>query len=123
MTDFVAVDASNAEQARAWNGDEGAYWADNADRFERAMTRYNPRFLNEARIGPGARAIDAGCGTRDTTRAAARPAAQGEALGVDLSAQMITVARQRASAEGLANVRFEQADAQIHPFATQWADV
>lgn len=122
MTDVVAVDASNAEQARAWNGDQGAYWADNAERFERAMVRFNRRFLSAARIGAGHRVIDVGCGTGDTTRAAARLASHGEALGVDLSAQLIGVARQRASAEGLVNVRFEQADAQIHPFARYWAD-
>jgi SAM-dependent methyltransferase len=121
--DVMAVDASNAEQARAWNGDEGAYWAANAGRFERAIARYNPRFLEMAGIGPSARVIDVGCGTGDTTLAAARLANQGQALGVDLSAQMIGVAQQRASAEGVANVRFEQADAQIHSFAAQWADV
>lgn len=123
MTGVVAVDVSNAEQARAWNGSEGAYWAANAGRFERAMARYNPRFLDMARIGPGARVIDVGCGTGDTARAAARAANHGETLGVDLSAQMIAVARQRASAEGLTNVRFEQADAQTYSFAEHWADV
>jgi SAM-dependent methyltransferase len=123
MIDVMAVDASNAEQARAWDGGEGAYWAANAERFERAMARYNRRILEAARIGPGARVIDVGCGTGDTTRAAARLADTGEALGVDLSARMIEVARQRAAAEGLTNVRFQQADAQIHRFAEYSADV
>jgi SAM-dependent methyltransferase len=122
MTDVMAVDVSNAEQARAWNGDEGAYWAANAGRFEQAVARYNPRFLDAARIGPGDRVLDVGCGTGDTTRAAARLADRAEALGVDLSATMIEVARQRAAAEGLSNVRFLQADAQIHEFAADWAD-
>jgi SAM-dependent methyltransferase len=37
-------------------------------------------------------------------------------LGVDLSARMLERARERSAAEGIANVRFVQADAQVHPF-------
>jgi len=123
MTDAAAVDASNADQARAWDGGEGAYWAANAERFEKGMTRYSTRFLGAAEIGASARVLDIGCGTGDTTRDAARLASRGSALGVDLSAQRIDVARQRAAASGIANAHFEQADAQIHPFAEHSADV
>jgi hypothetical protein len=31
------VDPSNTEQAMAWNGDEGAYWADHAEHFDRGV--------------------------------------------------------------------------------------
>ena len=37
--DAVPVDSSNAEQLRAWDGDEGAYWADNAEHFDRVGRR------------------------------------------------------------------------------------
>ena len=39
MTETAAlhVDPANAEQARAWDGDEGAYWAGNAGRVDRAV--------------------------------------------------------------------------------------
>lgn len=47
-----------------------------------------------------------GCGTGQTTRDAARTAASGSALGVDLSSQMIRLARQLAAAEGIGNARF-----------------
>jgi SAM-dependent methyltransferase len=40
----------------------------------------------------------------------------GSALGVDLSARMLEVARREAAREGLHNITFEQADAQIYPF-------
>jgi len=123
MTDAAAVAASNADQARAWDGGEGAYWAANAERFEKGMTRYSTRFLGAAEIGASARVLDIGCGTGDTTRDAARLASRGSALGVDLSSQMIEVARRRAAASGVANAHFEQADAQIHPFAEHSADV
>ncbi len=58
--------------------------------------------------------IDVGCGTGQTTREAARVATEGSALGVDVSPVMLERAR-RLSA-GLDNVRFEEGDAQVHPF-------
>jgi SAM-dependent methyltransferase len=60
--------------------------------------------------------LDVGCGTGQTTRQAARTATAGSALGVDLSAPMIDRARELARAEGLRNVAFQRADAQVHRF-------
>jgi ubiquinone/menaquinone biosynthesis C-methylase UbiE len=60
--------------------------------------------------------LDIGCGAGQTTREAARLAADGEALGVDVSADAIARARDLAQAEGIRNVTFEHADAQVHPF-------
>jgi SAM-dependent methyltransferase len=118
MTEATAlhVDPANAEQAQAWDGDEGAYWAQNADRFDKAVAAYHQRLLAAAAIGRAHRVLDIGCGTGQTTLDAARAAADGLALGVDLSGQMIALARRLAAREGIANARFEHADAQIHPF-------
>lgn len=66
--------------------------------------------------------LDVGCGNGQTTRDAARAAAAGSALGIDLSTAMVERARERARAEGLANVRFEPGDAQIFPFDEQAFD-
>jgi SAM-dependent methyltransferase len=115
----VDVHPSNAEAYRAWDGEEGAYWAANADRFDRAVSGYHRRFMAAAEIAPGERVLDVGCGTGQTTREAARAAPSGWALGVDLSSAMLAVAREEAASEGLTNVVFEQVDAQIHPFATE----
>ena len=125
MTEAAAlhVDPANAEQARAWDGDEGACWAQNAERFDRAVAAYHERFLAAAGIGHADRVLDIGCGTGQTTRDAARAAAGGLALGVDLSGQMIELARRLAAGQGIANARFEQADAQIHPFPAASFDV
>ncbi|MXM66456.1 methyltransferase domain-containing protein [Streptomyces sp. HUCO-GS316] len=117
MTRTLQVAPSNAEQARAWDGDEGAYWAEHADQFDLALRGYRTRFLRAAAIGPADHVLDIGCGTGEITREAARRAAAGRVLGVDLSAAMLRVARRRAAAEGLANAEFEQVDAQVHPFA------
>jgi SAM-dependent methyltransferase len=69
------------------------------------------------------RVLDVGCGTGQTTREAARVAADGSALGVDLSAPAIDRARELAEAEGLGNVTFEAADAQVHRFPPKNFDV
>lgn len=122
-TSHVPIDPSNAEQLRAWDGDEGAYWAEHAARFDRSIAPYHRRLLAAAAIARSDRVLDIGCGTGQTTRDAARAATDGSALGVDLSARMLEVARRRAGAEGVANVSFEQADAQIHPFPTATFDV
>ncbi len=60
--------------------------------------------------------LDIGCGSGQTTRAAARRARAGNALGVDISASAIERARKLARAEGFRNVTFQHADAQVHPF-------
>jgi SAM-dependent methyltransferase len=115
-TNAVPVDSSNIEQLRAWDGHEGGYWADNAEYFDRAVAVYHERLLATAAIGERDHVLDVGCGTGQTTRDAARAASTGAALGVDLSSRMLDHARRRAADEGVTNVTFAQADAQIHAF-------
>lgn len=121
MTLHVAP--SNVDQARAWDGDEGAYWTEQAKHFDRALGGYHERFMTAAAVQPADRVLDIGCGTGQTTRAAARAAAAGSALGVDLSGRMIELARRLAADEGVRNATFLQADAQIHPFANEAFEV
>jgi SAM-dependent methyltransferase len=123
MTDAVPVDPSNVDQLAAWDRDEGVYWAAHPDHFERALVAYDDVFFAAAAIEPGDRVLDVGCGTGSTTRHAARAASAGSVLGVDLSSAMLAVARTRAEIEGLANVTFAQADAQIHRFEPVVFDV
>jgi SAM-dependent methyltransferase len=70
-----------------------------ADRFDRVVARYDAPFLAAAALRADDRVLDVGCGTGRTTRDAARRARS--ALGVDLSAAMLEVARRRAADEGL----------------------
>lgn len=109
----VDVDPANAGQLDAWDGRQGAFWAEQADRFDRSVARYHEPFLAAAQLRPADRVLDVGCGTGRTTRDAARRAVEGSAVGVDLSSAMLEVARRRAAGEGLTNVRFVQADAQV----------
>jgi SAM-dependent methyltransferase len=115
-TNALSVDAANTEQLRAWDGDEGAYWAEHADRFDRSVATYHAGLLAAAAVTAEERVLDIGCGTGQTTRDASRAASRGSAVGVDLSSRMLDVARRLAAEEGVTNVSFEQADAQIHPF-------
>ena len=117
------VDPSNTEQARAWDGDDGAYWAHNAEQLDRSMAALHVPFMAAANLATHDRVLDIGCGTAQTTRDAARAASSGSAFGVDLSLQMIEQARHIAAREGLVNVSFEHADAQIHPFKDEYFDV
>ena len=122
-THALSVDPSNVEQLRAWDGDEGAYWAEHAEYFDRSISAYDSHLFAAAAIGRADRVVDLGCGTGQTTRDAARIASSGHALGLDLSSRMLAHARRRAEADGLTNVSFEQADVQIHPFSPQRFDV
>ena len=107
---------ANQEMAAAWDGHEGDVWAEHAERYDRTGGRIWKAFLDRRPISEGDRVLDIGCGTGRSTLDAARLAPEGHALGVDLSARMLERARERSAAEGIANVRFVQADAQVHPF-------
>ncbi|NUU23922.1 MAG: methyltransferase domain-containing protein [Streptomycetaceae bacterium] len=113
----------NTEQADAWNGYEGTHWADNADRYNAVNGGLNGPLLEAADIGRDDRVLDIGCGTGLLTRLAARRAARGRAFGLDLSAPMLARARAAAAEQGVANVAFEQGDAQVHPFPAAGFDV
>lgn len=105
----------NAAQVADWDGPVGEHWAKHADVFETELG-YGRLLLAAANIDAADRVLDIGCGTGRSTRDAARSAVSGSAHGVDLSARMLEEARRRAAEEGLSNVTFEQADAQLHPF-------
>jgi SAM-dependent methyltransferase len=119
----VQVDPSNADALRAWDGDDGAYWAANEAVFDDSLERYRHRFLDAASITPTDRVLDIGCGNGQTTRDAALLATAGSALGVDLSSRMVEIARRRASEQGIDNASFLQADAQAHSFDAGAFDV
>ncbi len=125
MNDNAAprVDPSNLDQLRAWNGADGAHWAARADRIDEGVAGYHDRLLDAASIEPTDRVLDIGCGAGRTTRDAARRAGDGSALGVDLSAALLELARRTAAREHLPNAGFLHADAQIHPFPDRHFDV
>ncbi len=107
---------ANAEQAEYWNGGEAAHWLACEDRYEAMLAPFTGHLLRAAAVSGPDRVLDVGCGCGGTTRAAGRVVIDGEALGVDLSSQLLRRAGQRAREQGLGNVSFEHADVQVHAF-------
>lgn len=107
---------ANAVQTEDWNGEIGAFWASHTDRYDAMLSRLTSRLVGAAKVAPTDRVLDVGCGCGETTRIVARLASAGMALGVDLSAEMIGLARRQADRDGLGNARFQRADAQVHQF-------
>src|SRR5689334_25437929 len=63
-----------------------------------------------AGLAQGMRVLDVGCGAGDVSLlAAAFVGASGSVLGIDQAPESVALARERANAAGLGNVRFEAA--------------
>lgn len=84
--------------------------------YDAELRRHNQVLRRAVGVQLHDHVLDIGCGTGQTTRRAARTAQAGSALGVDISAPAIERARQFAQTEGLGNVTFEHANAQVHRF-------
>lgn len=113
----------NAQQAAEWDGPAGAHRTRHAAIFDAETRPHNVRFRAATGVTSRDHVLDVGCGTGQSTRDAARAAVAGSALGIDLSAQMLEHARRVSREEGLTNVGFEQADAQVHAFPPGSFDV
>lgn len=96
---------------------------DRADFYDAELRRHNERFHAAVNAGTRDRVLDVGCGAGQTTRDAARVAAEGSVLGVDVSAEMLEVARRRSAEEGLRNIAFELGDAQVQAFPAAHFDL
>lgn len=93
-----------------WAGEQGRKWLAHIDRFEGMIAPIGEALLARAGIAPGERVIDLGCGGGLTSLALAEAAGpDGAVLGLDISSDLIDLARARA--QGHANLRFVCADA------------
>jgi ubiquinone/menaquinone biosynthesis C-methylase UbiE len=78
-------------------------------------TAFHDALLDAARLAPGERVLDVGCGFGETTMAAAaRVAPGGFVVGLDSSPEMLSRAERRLAATGMNNVELVRADAQTH---------
>ena len=109
-------EVANTEQLAAWDGDEGEHWSTHEERYDATTRVHSELLVDLAAIEPSEQVLDLGCGCGASTRDAARAAGDGAAVGIDLSSQMLDVARRRAVEEGLDNVSFVHGDAQVHTF-------
>ncbi len=103
-------EAANEAQRRQWNDDVRlAAW-----RHREPMTAAaTETLLDHARLKGGETVLDVGCGGGRSAIAAARQVVpDGEVVGADISKPLVTLARQRAAADGVPNARFVVADVQ-----------
>lgn len=99
-----------------WDETEAESWVAQERRYEAMLGPWGLRMLDAASLTEGESVLDVGCGTGSTSlEAGRRVGPSGSVLGVDVSPAVLGRAGQRAAAEGLAHVRFEQGDAQTHP--------
>jgi SAM-dependent methyltransferase len=107
-----ARDAFKAFEAAGWSERAGTYGA----LMARATGLAIEPLLDAARVGPGDRVLDVGCGLG--TLAAAAAARGARVVGADLAPGMLAAARERHP-----EVEFVEADAEALPFADGAFDV
>lgn len=114
---MTAIETANPDQLAMWDGEEGTHWTEHADHYDRAAERHWQRLVDAGLVRPDDAVLDVGCGTGKSTRDLGHRTPGGSVLGVDLSGRMLDLARQRTADEGLTNVSYLHADAQVHTFA------
>ena len=97
--------------------------ANSPDFYDAELRAHHEHLRAAYGIRAGDEVVDIGCGAGLTTREAARAAAPGRVVGVDVSERMLERARQLTAAERLDNVRYELGDAQVHRFDAAGFDV
>src|ERR1700722_16858165 len=114
-------DGPNAAQIAYWNETAGPSWVAMQDDLDRELRELGLAAM--AALAPRAeeRLIDIGCGCGATTLELARRVGPGGGvLGVDISAPMLGVARERAAAEGLAQAGFLPVDGAFSRFGVMF---
>lgn len=113
----------NADQAEFWSSATGAQWVELQERIDGLLSGVLDRLMAEAEPKSGQSVLDIGCGTGASVLALCeRVGPEGAVEGLDIAAQMLERARQRAQAAGHDNARFTLSDAQVHPFEPQVYD-
>jgi SAM-dependent methyltransferase len=97
--------------AAEWQGRVGRAWSDEWRRTDRSFAGLTPHLLRAIAACPGAQVLDLGCGAGEISLAVARARDGARVTGIDISADLIAAASQRAAELGVGRVRFRHADA------------
>jgi SAM-dependent methyltransferase len=92
-----------------WQGKTGEGWAAQWQRTDRSFGGATERLLARSREFAFEQALDVGCGAGELSLALARGRPHAQVVGVDVSPQLVEVARERGGK--LPNVAFELSDA------------
>jgi SAM-dependent methyltransferase len=118
------INEPNAEQITYWNDVSGAKWVALQEVLDSQIGPLGAAAMDRAQIAPGEAILDVGCGCGDSSlQLAERVGPGGRVIGFDISAPMLTRARERAREQGISNLGFVQADAQTHTFEGKGHDV
>ncbi|HEU4759696.1 MAG TPA: class I SAM-dependent methyltransferase [Dehalococcoidia bacterium] len=110
MTQQSDSSAIKEQQKQQW-GRAAAGWRKHDERFRSVTAPVTSRLLELAAVGPGHHVLDIACGTGEPALpAAALAGPSGFVLATDMAAEMLEVARDKARAQGIANVEFRLAD-------------
>ena len=112
----------NTDQIAYWNGAGGQRWAERQPVQDILLQPVADLLIDRARVKPGERVLDVGCGSGSTSFAFARAVSPaGHVTGVDISGPMLSRAREVTPAG--APVEFFLADATIYPFKAESFDL
>ncbi len=92
-----------------WTGRVGHSWAQEWQRTDRSFAPVTDRLFASPVMGDFSQALDIGCGAGETACRLAADHPGGRVLGLDISAELLNVARERGAA--LPNLRFAVGDA------------
>jgi len=101
-------------QLEHWNGPAGQKWVSYADSLDAMLSPLSKRLLTSAVVQEGERVLDIGCGSGALTIQANALAGPGvAATGIDISAPLVQLAKERATEQNSPAV-FELSDAETY---------
>ena len=108
---MAAPQEINADMLAFWNGKGGNIWVARQEYTDITLAPVTDALLAFAAPRAGERVVDIGCGCGAPTLEFARAVApSGRVAGLDISGPMLAEGERRASAAGIANVDWRQAD-------------
>jgi len=112
----------NAQQRAYWNDIAGPKWVQLDALINDQIEALGLEAIARAAPHAGEAVLDIGCGCGHSSLELARQVGEaGRVVGVDVSRPMLDLARSRAG--DFSQLRFEQADAQTHPFEAEAFDL
>jgi SAM-dependent methyltransferase len=122
VDEFKQRFSANAQQAEYWNTEPGRKWVQRDAKMDERLGPMTNELVRRSRVGFEHSVLDVGCGGGSSKEQPAGVVGNsGHILGIDISEPLLELARKRC--ESLPQVKFTNADAQVHPFPRQSFDL